>query len=430
MSVQRYLTVMPSAARLTSSLRDIGYEFQSAVADIVDNSLAAGARNIEVDVHFDGLNSTVTVADDGTGMTGSTIYEAFRFGSRRVYPTGDLGRYGLGLKTASFSQCRTLTVVSKRSDGKRIFTRQMDLDIIEESDQWFMFDPGITPTVTAARAKLANGYNTVVLWENLDRVLPADRPEGGWAKRRVSNAGIRTAQHLAMVFHRFLEGTADSGLVTISVNGERLHGWNPFAPGEPATVRLPDLKFEIPTGRSTGIASISRFILPSRDSFSSPEEWDRLAGPLKWNRQQGIYIYRADRLVQWGGWAGLRAIDEHTKLARVALNFDTDLDLIFNINVSKMRVQIPLELRQMIEKPIHEACIAAGNAYRKTEQTRGNLPTHRIEQSRDRVPFPAAGLALKSAALQSGDYDALKRIAKLLADQAPDVLDALGLTEL
>lgn len=431
MSIPRYVTVMPSAARLTTSLRDIGYEFSAAVADIVDNSIAAGATEVEVDIDFDGLDSTVSVSDDGCGMSGTAITEAFRFGSRRQYGRGELGRYGLGLKTASFSQCRVLTVVSRRSGGQRVFSRQMDLDIVEDSDQWFIFDPGAAPSVARARQKIREGHNTVVIWENLDRVLPDNRPESGWARRRIETAATKAAQHLSIVFHRYLEGSLGREPITIAVNGTKLLPWNPFALDEPGTTALPPLSFEIATGGGAGVVSLQRYVLPARETFSSPDEWERLAGPLKWNRQQGIYVYRADRLVQWGGWAGIRAIDEHTKLARVALNFDTDLDSLFNINVAKMRVQIPLELRHMLEKPIHEACVAAGHVYRDTEQRRGNLPVHKQSAPGPTTAAAAgAGLALKSAALQSGDYDALKRIAKLLSEQAPDVLTALGLNEL
>ena len=113
---------------------------------------------------------------------------------------------------------------------------------------------------------------------------------------------------------------------------------------------------------------LQRFILPSRDQFSSPVQFEKLSGPLNWNRQQGVYIYRAGRLVQWGGWNGIRGIDEHTKLARAALDFDTDLDSVFNINVAKMRVTIPPQLRQMLERPINELCGQADDAYRKTSR--------------------------------------------------------------
>ena len=157
------------------------------------------------------------------------------------------------------------------------------------------------------------------------------------------------------MFHRFLENTDGRDLV-ITVNGEKVEPWNPFAPGEPARTELAPQRFEVVVDDVAGTVTLQRFVLPSRDQFSSPAEFERLSGPLNWNRQQGLYIYRARRLVQWGGWNGIRGIDEHTKLARAALDFDTDLDSVFHINVAKMRVTIPPQLRQMIERPINELC--------------------------------------------------------------------------
>ena len=435
MGGRRQMTVTPSAARLTGSLRDIGYDFPSAVADLVDNSIAAGACRIEIEMKFAGAGSRVVVADDGQGMTANGVVEALRFGSRRNYPQGDLGRYGLGLKTASLSQCRVLTVASRRPESGRTSVRQLDLDLIEDWDEWLVVDPGRSVTTSVVRDILDRGFSTVIVWDRLDRVLP-EKADGGWAKRRFEALVGRTCDHLAMVFHRFLEGRIRENPIVIVVNGVKLRPWDPFAWDEPATIVLPEQAFELTVGDVTGAVTLTRHILPARDAFSSPAEFDRLSGPLKWNRQQGLHIYRAGRLVQWGGWAGVRAIDEHTKLARAALFFDTDLDPAFNINVAKMRVTVPPQLRQMLERPIHELCNQAGDAYRKTSRTRGNLSVHAVSHLSSLQGVPAvppavtAGLALRSAAIQAGEYKALKRIAALLGEQAPEVAAALGLEHL
>lgn len=431
MGVRRQVTVQPSAARLTDSLRDVGYDFPSAVADLVDNSLAAHASRVELEIEFAGAKSRVIIADDGGGMTANALNEALRFGSRRMYRSGDLGRYGLGLKTASLSQCRTVTVSSRRAGSTRASVRQLDLDLIAQWDEWLIVDPGRTATTKRSSEFLSRGFNTVVAWEHLDRVLPEKQPEGGWAKRRFDGLIRRTGEHLAMVFHRFIEGDHPLGRVDIVVNGEKIRAWNPFAPDETATVALPEQVFELTIGNTTGRVRLSRYVLPHRDSFSSVAEFERMSGPLRWNRQQGLYIYRVGRLVQWSGWAGIRAIDEHTKLARAALDFDTDLDTAFNINVAKMRVSIPPQLRQMLERPINDLCLRADDTYRKTSRSHVNLPIHR--QAGSAPPSQAsatAGLALRSAALQTGHYEALCSIAVVLRQQAPELLRALGLDDL
>jgi hypothetical protein len=430
--------ITPSAARLTESLRDIGYDFPSAVADIVDNSIMAGATRVEILIEFDGTDSSVSIADDGHGMTANGLVEALRYGTRRTYSRGDLGRYGLGLKTASLSQCRSLTVVTRSSlTATRVSARTLDLDLIAEWDEWLVVDPRHDPAVPRARGYLADGPGTVVIWRKLDRVLPEKRPDGGWARRRLDAMAAKTANHLGVVFHRFLEGAEGQDLV-ITVNGEKVEPWNPFAPGESARLELPQHRFEIAVGDAGGTVALQRFVLPSRDQFSSPVEFERLSGPLNWNRQQGLYIYRAGRLVQWGGWNGVRGIDEHTKLARAALDFDTDLDSVFHINVAKMRVTIPPQLRQMLERPINELCGQADDAYRKTSRhtTHASAPEGNGRRPPWAGPDPAtgtaggdAGLALRAAAMHAGEYEALRRIIVTLKEQAPEVAKALGLDD-
>jgi len=422
--VKKSVSVTPSAARLTSSLRDIGYDFVSAVADLVDNSIAAGARSIDVVVEFDGHDSFVLIADDGAGMSENALVESLRFGSRRSYEVGELGRYGLGLKTASLSQCRSVTVSTRRASVyKRIATRMLDLDVILDFDDWLIVDPGRTRAVVEAQRWLSDAPGTVVIWSKLDRVLPDKNPEGGWARRRIETLVKKTADHLSMVFHRFLEGSNSSGQqIVITVNGEKIQPWNPFAPDEAATVDLPALSFEIVSGDQVGRIRLSRHVLPPREKFSSQDEFDRLSGPLKWNRQQGLYVYRADRLVQWGGWGGVRSIDEHTKLARVALDFNTDLDAAFHINVAKMRVNLPAAVKQMLERPLHEVCLRANETYRKTARRAAPTPTPPSELA----PLPTVGLALRSAAAQSGDYAAFKRIIATLRSSSPEVAQLLN----
>ncbi len=424
---RRTACVTPSAARLTDSLRDIGYDFSSAVADLVDNSITAGATHVDIIVEFDGEASRVFIADNGQGMTINGLTEAMRFGSRRNYGRGDLGRYGLGLKTASLSQGRAFTVVTRTATGRRLIqTRQLDLDFVAEFDDWLIIEPERNAVIQRARNLLEDAPGTVVIWEKLDRVVPAKNSTGGWARRRFETLTQKTSEHLAMVFHRFLSGEAASGDIVVTVNGSKLQPWDPFARSEKATVELFEEIFEIEHGESAGLVKLRRFILPGRDQFSSPGEFERLSGPLRWNRQQGMYTYRADRLIQWGGWSGIRGIDEHTKLARASVDFDTDLDAAFNINVAKMRVALPAQLRQMIERPINEMCAIADETYRKSSNSRSR--DERRRRNGDQVAAGAElGLALKAAAIEAGEYAAFKRIATVLRKDAPQTAAALGI---
>lgn len=427
----RSFDVTPSARRLTGSLRDIGYDFPSAIADLVDNSVSAGARRVDVIVHFDGSASHVIVADDGAGMTDAVLAEALRFGTRRQYSPADLGRYGLGLKTASISQCRRLTVVSRRSlQRRRLALRSLDLDHIEETDRWELTDPAPDSVCHRALDWLEDGPGTVVLWENLDRVLPEGKPAAGWARRRLDHLAIRTSQHLGMVFHRFLEGPNDGDPLVITVNGEKVRPWNPFAPDEESVIGLPEKIFELRVGEIHGQVTYRPFVLPPRSRFSSQAEFERLSGPLKWNRQQGLYLYRAGRMIQGGGWSGVRSVDEHTKLGRAAVDFPTELDQLFRINVAKMRVSLPAELRQLIERPVHELCHAAEAVYRKESGTRQRSRAPETGESTQtgsaNQRVVDAGAALMSAALEAGEFESFARVMACLQSTSPEIATALG----
>jgi hypothetical protein len=422
----RQYTVTPSAARLATSLRDIGYDFATAVADIVDNSIAAGATDI--DVRFFAEPPRIVIADNGSGMTANALNEALRFGSRREYSEGDLGRYGLGLKTASLSQCRSLTVATRDARMVPTSVRQLNLDIIDEWDEWLVVDPGQSGCIEEAQAELALHAGTIVIWDDLDRAFPGRYTDGAWAKRRVEILSAKVKEHLSLVFQRFINGSAGRR-VTLRVDGSALHAWDPFATTETDTYELDPRTYDVSESTHSGTVTLRRWILPARSAFSSQTEFERLGGPLKWNRQQGIYIYRANRLVQWGGWAGIRAIDEHTKLARCSLDFSTALDPVFSINVAKMRVSVPPSLKRQLEKPLNEICQLANDRYRRASQDESRKLGRRLTTQTDGTDESAA-LALLSAAIQSGNYQPLTEIAAVLAKQAPGVSKRLGLDRL
>lgn len=416
------IDVTPSARRLTDSLRDIGYDFVSALADIVDNSVSAGAARVEIEIEHAGDRSTVTIADDGLGMTEREVNEALRLGSRRGYSADDLGRFGLGLKTASLSQARRLTVVSRRSkQNRRITSRALDLDRVAATDRWMLYDPWDSSAVQRSLAWLDRSPGTVVVWENLDRILPAREPDGSWAKRKLQQLSERASEYLGMVFHRFLEGHGSRETLMIAVNGEKVLPWNPLAPDEVARAVLPDHRFEVAVDRTAEIVTLGSVVLPNREQFSSADAFERLGGPKRWNRQQGLYIYRAGRLIQSGGWNGIRAADEHTKLARASLDFPPALDGLFSVNVAKTRVSIPAEIRNLLERPIQELCRSAESAYRQASERRARPAAARMER-----PQGGAGMALRAAAMEVGEYEALQRIMERMRMRAPDALDALG----
>ncbi|HEX4306114.1 MAG TPA: ATP-binding protein [Solirubrobacterales bacterium] len=359
--------MIPSARRLMQSLRDIGYDAPSAIADLVDNSIDADARNINVSVAAEGKDSWVRVADDGAGMTGARLDEAMRYGSSRSYGEEDLGAFGLGLKTASLSQCRRLTVASRTSGRGHIEVRRWDLDRVARRDAWELqrLTPARCPRYLTE--PLANGSGTVVLWENLDRVLDYARPDGQMAMRNLEGLTEEIGEHLAMVFHRFLSGELRKGRarIAITVNGAWLEPWDPFARDETGTQELPRQWLPLRHGGKTHRVGIRPYVLPNQVRFSSPEAHLVAGGPKRWNRQQGLYVYRRDRLIQSGGWNRLRTSDEHSKLARVAVNIPPSADGLFRTNVSKMTVTLPAELRPALRALASGVVAQAQDAYRQ-----------------------------------------------------------------
>lgn len=359
--------VIPSAARLLGSLRDLGYEFTNAVADLVDNSVSAGASQVDITVHFDGPDSWVRVADDGRGMSATAISEAMRLGSGgKDYLPDDLGKFGLGLKTASLSQARSVTVASRSNAGRRVIDcRQLDLDEVLDTDRWEIVHPAAGDRPSEVVEPLRDGTGTVVLWHKLDRVLSRRDPFGGWAERHLLLLADRLDLHLGMVFGRFLAGQtrARRKRLVITINGSKVEPWDPFCRDERTDV-LPEL--QIPVAGS--MVLYRPYVLPPQRDFSDDDAWRRASGPNQWNRQQGLYIYRADRLIQSGGWSWLRGQDEHTKLARASLDFMPDLDEAFEINISKMRVKLPEDLRDQLRPLVTFLTRYAEDRYRKSSR--------------------------------------------------------------
>lgn len=364
MSFER-IEMIPSARRLMESLRDIGYDLPAAVADLVDNSLDADARSVDVDFVHDRDGGWIRIADDGLGMTEGELDEAMRYGSSRDYSSRDLGHFGLGLKTASLSQCRRLTVATRSSDRGRIRIRRWDLDRVAETDAWELERLGVRDAPAALVEPLAGRTGTVVLWQRLDRVLGPRQPGGDAAGRRLEAASAEVAEHLAMVFHRFISGEAPGSSLVLRVDGVPVEAWDPFARSEPMTQVLAPQELPLEYARARHSVVVQPYLLPSQHHFSSPAAHEAAGGPKRWNRQQGLYIYRRDRLIQSGGWNRLRTLDEHAKLARIALDVPPDADGAFRTNVAKMTVGLPDGLRPPLRALAAGVVARAQDVYRR-----------------------------------------------------------------
>jgi hypothetical protein len=391
--------VIPSARRLIRSLRDLGYDITAALADLVDNSISAAACNVWIDTHFDGEGSWVRVLDDGFGMTGRDLREAMRFGTQREYREEELGRFGLGLKSASLSQCRQLTVATRTSLAGRIRLARWDLDHVEQSDRWEVLRPN-PRDCPAAVEPLRFRRGTAIVWEGLDRVNRYRFPEGRRAQSDFDKLSTDIRGHLAMTFHRFLAGEARFGRrIDLYLNGQQVSPWDPFCRLESATRRLSAQRLRIRNGDRVQSVSVRPYVLPAESEFSTLASHRSAAGPRFWTRQQGFYFYRNDRLIQAGGWSRLRTQDEHTKLARIAVDIPSGADDAFELTVSKTQVRIPAAVRGQLAAIASSACRVAQDAYR-----------------RPRAEMENAG------PVATGQLDALSTLVRMILDATDSLL--------
>jgi hypothetical protein len=405
------------------SLREIGYDLPSALADIVDNSIEANAKSIDIRFAFDGADSWVLIADDGVGMTGSTLGEAMRYGTERAYEVGELGRFGLGLKTASLSQCRRLTVASRHGrERRRIEIRQWDLDHVAVSNRWEVLRLDTKSVPAALVDPLLRRRGTVVLWEGLDRVLDYRLPSGAAARNGFAALADGVAAHLAMVFHRYLAGEVrGKRRVTIFVNGGQIDAWDPYARSEPNTRVLTAQVMTLKGGTGARRMVVRPYVLPTQERFSSAAAHARASGPQRWNRQQGFYFYRNDRLIQAGGWSRLRTVDEHTKLARIAVDLPAGCDELFRVNVAKMRVSIPPSVREPLMAIASGVASEAGATYRRPGSS-----VRRPSSGGEDVA--AAAPALLVASLTIHERDLLGTVVNVARDEfreEPDIVRRL-----
>ena len=395
------------------SLRDMGYDAPSAVAELVDNSIDADATEIEITIRHAGEESWLRVVDNGSGMTARRLDEAMRYGSKRDYDEDDLGAFGLGLKTGSLSQCRCVTVASRTTPRGRWAIRRWDLDQVAEHDQWRLERLGARSAPAELTEPLRHGRGTSVLWERLDRVLGYARPEGGPAANALNGLAVELEEHLGMVFHRFLENRRGELPLRIRINGREISPWDPFARAEPDTRRLPPQILRLRDRDRVHRVRVCPYVLPSQSQFSSPDAHAAAAGPNRWNRQQGLYIYRRDRLIQSGGWNRLRTLDEHSKLARIAVDLPPESDSVFRVSVSKMRVSLPTGIRPQLRVLISGVVSAAQDAYRQ-----------RTAAGRDGGPVVAGSFVGSPEAPGLSDHwPVITRVLERELAHEPDLLD-------
>ena len=344
----------PHAAAMIQSLRAFGYDLPTATADLIDNSISAGAKNIWLTFHWSGAQSYVAIADDGRGMSEASLINAMRPGSRNPQERRDLtdlGRFGLGLKTASFSQCERLTVGTKTAETSQA-VRAWDLEYVTTRGEWRLQRGGSAAFQHAWERLQGLDAGTVVLWEKMDRMTAGTLVDSEEDHKRFLERVEEVREHLAMVFHRFLAGRS---ALRLWINDARVKPWDPFLTDVAATQLLTDLALPL-LGTQM---QIKPYVLPHHSKLTA-EAYAAAAGPRGWTAQQGFYVYRNKRLLAAGDWLGLGLRKEdHFKLARIQLDIPNSMDAEWEIDVKKSRASPPAavrhKLRQLAELTRREA---------------------------------------------------------------------------
>jgi len=369
----------PEAAPLLESLRAIGYSVEAAIADLIDNSISAEASTVEI--RFPAGNpSYLAVLDDGHGMTSEGLVKAMRHGSRATTEprsASDLGRFGLGLKTASLSQCRCLTVVTKRKGV--ISACRWDLDFIAECKDWIVLqleqsDLEALPYVEEFASRRSG---TMVIWTAMDRLAAGDHGDGSVVSARMESV----RKHISLVFHRYLSGEVEGRALKLSINHANIEPSDPFLVSKKSSQKTPEETFYI---KDIPI-HLKGFTIPHISKLR-PDEIEMAGGSEGLRRQQGFYVYRNYRLIVWGTWFRLMRQEELTKLTRVRVDIPNSLDHLWTLDIKKATASPPEQVREQLRALVPKLCEGSRGTqvHRAKVQTIGKIqPIWRRQELRN-----------------------------------------------
>jgi hypothetical protein len=342
--------VPPDAARLALGMRDMGYSFAGAIADLVDNSIAAEAKNIHIYIEpIFPAKVRVLIVDDGLGMNLTELQSAMKYGAPAHEDKKSLNKFGLGLKTASSSFSKRFTVITRKENEDVVNRATWDIDKIAETNEWVLEIGEADQQYIDLLNKATLESGTAVLWDNIDRLLnEKQRKDDKVSRRAISKHEEELVEHLSRVFQRYLDPVFTSNShVSIFVNDKKLSSWDPFCTSEVDTTVIYDgsLDIDLPNGKS-GAVKVRGYILPRKEKFSTPEAATRARIN---NDNQGIYIYRENRLIHGPDWQGIYRSEPHYSLARIEFSFNHDLDDMLEVDVQKSKINLETDIKAFLE---------------------------------------------------------------------------------
>ncbi|MGY3725369.1 Histidine kinase-, DNA gyrase B-, and HSP90-like ATPase [Granulicatella balaenopterae] len=412
-----YKECVPFAPTLIESMRSMGYSFSSAIADIIDNSVSAGAKNIKI-MATPGSESELIIFDDGCGMNEQELYEAMRYGSTN--PTeereaNDLGRFGLGLKSASMSQCRNLIVVSKKDGELHAFS--WNLDYVIQSGSWSV--RGFS-TSEIQKLPYINMFDkvksgTYVYLSEFDRIKRTTNDMETLFFKKIDEM----KNHISLVFHRFLE----DGL-QITINNVEVTPKDPFLKTHKATQVKRESSFRIDDAEIT----LQPYVLPFANKLS-PEDLAKIGGKSKIKKNQGFYVYRNKRLIIWGTWFNLNRVHELNKYARIQVDIPNSLDDIWEIDIKKSRATLPDSIKKNMFYAVVESVRSSeniikyrgrkDNVSKDVEFTWNRIKLRNDEGYRYEINRDIPELAALRECLDDKTYGLLKNAIKTIEENFP-----------
>lgn len=337
----------PTANILMISMRAIGYTFESAMADILDNSISACANSIQMIFPRNDRDYYLAICDNGYGMTSDELFNAMRYGSdlkgeNRL--STDLGRFGLGLKSASLSQVRKLTVVSKKNN--KISAYCWDLDYIQEINEWSIIEYIDKEIETIKNVEYLDNIEsgTIVIWEKFDFI----EKRGNNVFLELDKKKEEIYKYVSLIFHRYIE----TGII-FKINNRVIDAIDPFLREHNKTKEGRKVELIIEENKIENKISVTPYILPFQKDMTR-EDNKKVGGIENYKSKQGFYIYRGRRLIIWGTWFGQKK-EELTKNVRVKVDIPNTLDEMWGIDIKKQSAVIPLAIRKQLKKLVDEA---------------------------------------------------------------------------
>lgn len=331
----KYKENLPNPYKLLESLRSTGYDNYNAIADVTDNSVDAEANNIIINIFTLKNEIVIYIADDGIGMDYNTLDQALKLGSDTIkdFET-DLGRFGMGLSTASLSLCKRTEVITKKNGTYyKSFT---DLDIIKKENKFVKYldeadksDIELFKEYTPKKAE----SGTLVMLTKCDRIQNPN----------ITNFSNRLKKHFGRIYRKFIEAGKN-----IIINGEKISAIDPLMLNHPNTRIFSEDSYPIKIMKNDILyedsIKIKMVILPDFGTTGN-----RDAGINSLN--QGFYVMRNEReLFDGNTLDGVFTKDNHLNRFRAELYFNGTLDDLLGVHFTKRSISIDQGLKDKIKE--------------------------------------------------------------------------------